>query len=92
MAPESVAAVHKFAADDGTPLELVARRPLRKRERFVIKASHRLHVERVGRGLAARQWAMIHHEPHQGAVLFRWGVSVLRARYRAVGELLDRGQ
>ena len=92
MAPASVAALRDFAAAEGTPLQLVARRPLRRRERFVIKASHRLHVDRVGRALAARQWAMIHNEPRQGAVLFRWGVSVVRGRYRVLDELLGRGQ
>jgi hypothetical protein len=92
MAPASVAALRDFAAAEGTGLHLVARRPLRRRERFVIKASHRLHVDRVARGLAARQWAMIHHEPDQGAVLFRWGLSVVRARYRALGKLLGGAQ
>jgi len=88
MAPASVGAVERFAADEGTPLEWVARAPLRKRERFVIKAAHRLHVEPLARGLAARQWAMIHHEPRQGSLLFRWGVSVVRPRYRRVRALL----
>jgi hypothetical protein len=91
MAPASVASVREFAAREGTTLKLVARRPLRRRERFVIKASHRLRADRFGRGLAARQWAMIHHEPGQGSVLFRWGVETIRPRYAAVRELLPRG-
>lgn len=89
MAPASVRAVREFAAAEGTPLKLVKRPPLRRRERFVIKASHRFHVDRIGRGLAARQWAMIHHEPRQGSLLLRWGVSVVRPRYAAVRRLLE---
>jgi len=88
MAPASVSSVNEFAADEETPLTLIERKPLRKRERFVIKASHRLHVDQIGQGLADRQWAMIHHEPRQGSVLFRWGVSVIRPRYEAVRALL----
>ena len=90
MAAASLASVREFAAREGTPLKLVARRPLRRRERFVIKASHRLHVDRLGRRLADRQWAQIHQEPIQGSVLFRWGVATIRPRYAAVRELLAR--
>ena len=88
MAPASVASVREFAAREGTALTLVARQPLRRRERFVIKASHRLHVDRLAKGLAARQWAQIHQEPRQGSVLFRWGVETIRPRYASVRELL----
>ncbi len=88
MAPASVSSLREFAAHKGAPVKLVARRPLRRRERFVIKASHRLHVDRLARGLAARQWALIHNEPHQGALMFRWAVAVVRPRYAAVRELL----
>ena len=88
MAPASVLSVREFAAAEGTQLTLRPRRPLRRRERFVIKASHRLHVDRFGRRLAARQWAMIHQEPRQGSVLFRWGVAVVRPRYATLPALL----
>jgi hypothetical protein len=87
MAPASVVSVRDFAAREGTNLELIARRPLRKRERFVIKAGKSMHIGWLGRGLAARQWAMIHHEPPQGSLLFRWGVANVRPRYRAVRAL-----
>lgn len=88
MSAASLRALRDFAAAEGTKLTLVERKPLRRRERFVIKASRRFHVDQIGRELAARQWAMIHHEPRQGSVLFRWGVSVIRPRYAAVSELL----
>lgn len=89
LSPASVAGLRDFAAREGTPLELVKRRPLRRRERFVIKASHRLHVDRIGRGMAERQWAMIHQEPRQGSVLFRWGVETIRPRYACVREMFS---
>ena len=88
LAPASLASLRAFAAREGTRLELVARRPLRRRERFVVKASHRLHVDRLGRAMAARQWAMIHQDPRQGSILFRWGVETIRPRYAAVRDLL----
>ena len=88
MSPRSLRAVQDFAAQEGTPLRLMARRPLHRRERFVIKASHRMRADRIGRRLAARQWAQIHHEPRQGSVLFRWGVAVIRPRYAPVRALL----
>ena len=89
MSLASVASVKDFAAREGTKLELVVRAPLRKRERFVIKAGKRLHIGAFGRDLAARQWAMIHHEPRQGSILFRWAVAQIRPRYAAVRRLLD---
>jgi hypothetical protein len=87
MAPTSLRSVRDFAARERTDLRLVARAPLHRRERFVIKASHRLHVDRLGASLAARQWAQIHQEPRQGSVLFRWGVDVVRPRYAALRDL-----
>ena len=89
MTSASLRAVREFAAAEGTSLTLVERKPLRKRERFVIKASHRFHVDRIGQSLADRQWAMIHQEPRQGAVLFRWGVSIVQPRYAALRGLLS---
>ena len=87
LTPASKESLRAFAAREGIDLKLQRRVPLSKSERFVIKASHRLHVDRIGRDLAARQWAMIHQDPRQGSLLFRWGVATIRPRYGAVAAM-----
>lgn len=89
LAPASLASAMAFAAAEGASLRLVARPRLRRRERFVLKAARLLRVGRLVRPLAARQRAMIHHEPRSGSILFRWAVAHVRERYASVADLLD---
>jgi hypothetical protein len=81
LAPATTAAVEAFAKAEGRTLPHGARPMLKRRHRAVIQTAKRLKAEPLIAPLTRRRRAMIHMEPQFGSLLFRWGVSVIRARY-----------
>lgn len=78
------ASFEDFAARDGRPGKFRRRTQIRRRERAVIAAAHKLKLGRLVRGLERRRSSLVHFEPAFGTLVFRWAVSVVRPRYRAV--------
>jgi hypothetical protein len=81
MAPMSRAAVSDFAQAEGRTVPSGRRPLIRRRHRLVLRLARALHVNQLVAPLERRRRSLIHAEPALGSLLFRWGVSVVRARY-----------
>jgi hypothetical protein len=81
IAPASLAAAQRFAADHGETLDLRPQARLTRRQRALIRAAHVLRVPRLVRGREARRRALMHFEPRAGSLLFRWAAEVIDKRY-----------
>ena len=84
MAPASVASIRAFAAAEGREIDLSPRRRPTRLDRGLIKLAKLVRSERLAAPFVARQKAIVHHRPHTGSILFRWGVANIRSRYEAL--------
>lgn len=81
MAPDSAAAVTRFARAEGREPSFRKRFRMKRRHRLAIRLARRLRLERLAAPLTRRRRSLIHSEPVLGSLLFRWAVSVVRPRY-----------
>lgn len=57
---------------------------MKRRDRALIAAAHKLKLGFLVRGLDRRRSSLAHFERDFGTLVFRWAGSVVRPRYRAV--------
>ena len=81
MAPESAAAVTRFARAEGREPPARRRFRMKRRHRLAIRVARLLRLQRFAVPLARRRRSLIHSEPVLGSLFFRWAVSVVRPRY-----------
>ena len=81
------ASLADFAAREGRSLNFRMRAPFKRRERALIAGARMLKLRPLVRGLERRRARLVHFEPEFGNLVFRWAVSVVRPRYRAVESL-----
>ena len=81
--PTTLAAIERFAADEGRTVTFRRGFVVRRRHRVAIKLAHKLRVGRLVRGVEQRRQRSVHFEGALGNVVLRWAVSVVGPRYRA---------
>ncbi|MEX2546814.1 MAG: hypothetical protein WD830_03385 [Chloroflexota bacterium] len=79
--------LEQFVRSEGRPVAFRTRRPTRRSERGIILGARRLGLARLVRRLERRRASLVHFERDFGTLVFRWAVSVIRPRYRAVERL-----
>jgi hypothetical protein len=82
--PRSRRSLEEFARSDGRSLDFRIRRQTHGSDRAAIALAHRLGLARLARPLERRRASLVHFEREFGTLVFRWAVSVVAQRYRAV--------
>lgn len=80
----SRASLEEFAAREGRRVDFRRRSQIQRRHRATIAGARRLNLGLFTRGLERRRASLVHFERAFGTLVFRWAVSVIRPRYRAV--------
>jgi hypothetical protein len=89
FAPATVSAIESFAAAQGVAATFAPQPRTGRPQRGFIRAAYALRVPRLVRSLERRRKLAVTFEPEFGALLFRWAVSVVRPRYRALEPAVD---
>ena len=80
----SRASLEEFAAREGRRVAFRRRSRVQRRDRAIIAAAHSLKASRLVHSLERRRASLVHFEREFGTLVFRWAVSVIGQRYRAV--------
>ena len=81
-APQTVAAIERFAAAEGRTVPFRRGFVVRRRHRAAIRLAHSIGARRLVRGIEQRRARAVHFDGELGNIVLRWAVSVVGPRYR----------
>src|SRR5687767_2780180 len=89
LAPATLSSLETFAAREGRRVSF-RRRRLALWQRAALKSARKLGLEPIAARIERRKLALAVMEPGFGSLVLRWAISVVRPRYSAVADLLNR--